>query len=134
MDINKEAPAMNGSGGMPSEDEKAAVLDIKSIQAREAAPRRTMAEIAVPFAQRDHGLLLESVDRVTDDWVQQLKRVRHNSEQLEQMVLQRAAKLKGDLTQLFLLGGAVASEANRGDELNAKLADEIAKLTEEHSV
>jgi hypothetical protein len=131
-DLEKEIAGL--VNGHPSDAEKAAVAEIKSIQVREAVPPRTMAEVGAPFAQRDHNLLLESVDRVAGDWVEQLRHSRGNSQALEEMVLQRVTKLKADLTQLFVLGGAVLSENKRSDEVNEKLADELNKLCEEHQV
>jgi hypothetical protein len=150
-DGNKERPPL--MNGLPSADEQLAARDIKRIQergpdplidgiaslvrrsdAREATqPPMIIADVAAPFSQREHELLLKSVDHVANDWVTQLQQVRHNSEALEQMVLQRASKLKADLTQLFLLGGAVVCEAKRGSDVNAKLTDEIEKLTEGHA-
>jgi hypothetical protein len=89
---------------------------------------------AAPFSQRDHDLLLASVDHVASDWVVQLQNVRQNSERLELMVLERAAKLKNDVTQLFLLGTAVVKEAQRGDDIAARLAEELGKLAEDHKL
>ena len=108
---------------------------VKNAETRVATvpPPITMAEIATPFGQRDHDLMLKSVDRVAEEWVTQLQHVRKNSEELEAMVLQRAAKLKAELTQLFLLGHAVMNEAKRGDDVNAKLSEEIDKLAVEHA-
>jgi hypothetical protein len=92
--------------------------------------REDLKPSATPFAQQQHDLLLKSVDQVASDWVSELEHVRHNSEQVEQLVLKRAAKVKSDLTMLFLLGQAAVAEAKRGDEVSAKLADELAKLAE----
>ncbi|MBR0879664.1 MULTISPECIES: hypothetical protein [Bradyrhizobium] len=105
---------------------------VRRSKEREAArPTMAIADVAAPFSQREHDLLLERIDHVASDWVQQLQSNRHNSEQLEQLVIQRLSKLKADLTQLFLLGHAVTIEAKRGDDVNSKLTDEIAKLAEE---
>jgi hypothetical protein len=92
--------------------------------------REAMEPSPIPFGQQQHDLLLQSVDQVASDWVSELEHVRRNSEQVEQLVLERAAKVKSDLTMLFLLGQAALAEAKRGDEVNAKLADELAKLAE----
>jgi hypothetical protein len=95
---------------------------------RESEPPSTS-----PFNQQHHDLLLKSIDQVASDWVRELEHVRHNSEQVEQLMLERAAKVKSDLTMLFLLGNAVRAEAQRGDEVNAKLASELTKLSEFHA-
>jgi hypothetical protein len=146
----KEMPLL--TSGLPTEAEQLAARDDARLAARapdplvdgiadlvrrseqraEAKPAMTLRDVAVPFAQHGHDLLLESVDKVATDWVDQLKNVRRNSEELEQLVLQRVSKLKSDLTQLFVLGSAVVSEAKRGGEINDKLTHEINKLAEEH--
>jgi len=43
-------------------------------------------------------------------------------------VLERAAKVRTDITALYLLGAAAQAEAKRGDEVNARLTDELDKL------
>jgi hypothetical protein len=151
VDQNREMPQL--MNGLPSEAEELAVRDIKRLQDREPDPlvdgiagivRRaedraatrsvlTMAEVGVPFSQREHDLLLESVDQVASDWVNQLRDDRKSSEELEQTVLQRVAKVKTDLTQLFLLGNAVLNKVKRDTEFKAKVFSEIDKLAEEHT-
>ncbi|MBO4222001.1 hypothetical protein [Bradyrhizobium neotropicale] len=86
-----------------------------------------------PFGQREHDLLLGSIDHVAHDWVDQLQQVRRNSESVEQLVLARAAKVKADITQLYLLGSAAMAEATRGEQVNLKLAEELQKMTEERA-
>ena len=48
-------------------------------------------------------------------------------------MLERAAKVKADITALYLLGNAALAEAKRGDDVNAKLAHELDKLTEDRA-
>jgi hypothetical protein len=84
-----------------------------------------------PFDQQAHELMLKGIDQVVSDWVRELEHVRHNSKQVEQLVMERAAKVKADITMLYILGKAALSEAKRGDDVNAKLADELDKLTED---
>jgi hypothetical protein len=86
-----------------------------------------------PFGQRQHELLLSSISHITHDWVNQLQQVRRNSEAVEQLVLERTAKLRNDITSLFALGKAVVQEAQRGDQVNAKLAQELEKMGEERA-
>jgi hypothetical protein len=84
-----------------------------------------------PFDQQAHDMLLRSIDQVASDWVAELDHVRKNSEAVEQLVMQRAAKVKADITALYLLGHAALAEAKRGDDVNAKLTGELEKLAEQ---
>jgi hypothetical protein len=88
---------------------------------------------ARPFDQKAHDLLLQSIDQVADDWVTELTHVRRNSEEIEKLVLQRASKVKVDITALYLLGNAALAEARRGEEVNSKLAGELDKLIEQRA-
>ena len=83
---------------------------------------------ALPFDQQAHELMLKGIDQVAADWVRELEHVRDNSKQVEQLVMERAAKVKADITALYLLGSAALAEAKRGDDVNAKLANELDKL------
>ena len=87
---------------------------------------------AKPFDQQAHDLMIKGVDQVATDWVEELARVRENSTKVEQLVLERAAKVKNDITALYLLGSAVLAEAKRGDGVNERLATELEKLGEEY--
>ena len=89
------------------------------------------APSASPFDQQAHDLMLKGIDQVAADWVRELEYVRHNSKQVEQLVMERAAKVKADITMLYILGQAALSEAKRGDEVNTKLANELDKLTDD---
>ena len=88
------------------------------------------APSALPFDQQAHELMLKGIDQVAADWVRELEHVRDNSKQVEQLVMERAAKVKADITALYLLGSAALAEAKRGDDVNAKLANELDKLAE----
>jgi hypothetical protein len=87
----------------------------------------------LPFDQRAHDLLIESIDQVATDWVGELEHVRDNSKKVEQLVMERAAKVKADITALYLLGSAALAEAKRGDEVNTRLGNELEKLAEERT-
>lgn len=97
-----------------------------SIQVQEPTPPS-----AQPFDQQAHDLMIKGIDQVATDWVGQLQRARDSSKQVEQLVLERAAKVKADITALYLLGSAAQAEANRGDEVSARLANELDKLSEQ---
>ena len=86
-----------------------------------------------PFDQKAHDLLLKSIDQVTTDWITELEHVRENSKKVEQLVMERAAKVKADITALYLLGSAALAEAKRGDDVNERLASELDKLAEERA-
>ena len=88
---------------------------------------------SVPFDQKTHTLMMESVDRITQHWVGELNRVRDNSKQIEQMVISQAAKTKDELTKLHLLGTQAMKEARRGHEVLEHLADEIDGMMTEHA-
>jgi hypothetical protein len=75
-----------------------------------------------------HDLMHKTVDKVCDDWVAELKRVRENSERVEQLVLEQAAKVKEEISQLFVMKGIAAEEARRGDEVNQRLMSELTAL------
>jgi len=103
-----------------------AIRDIKRLAANTARQRNV--ERAAPFAQNDHDALHDVLDAVASDWVGQLQEVRRNAERIEHLVIERVGKIKADVTQLFVLGAAVRSEAQRGEDVNAKLLAELAKL------
>jgi hypothetical protein len=92
------------------------------------APGLAINEITLPFSQREHTLMLEAVDKIAGDWVSELQAERETADELEKKVLQRLSKLKGDLTQFFLLGSAVCSKVKRDHEFHEKLHDEIDRL------
>lgn len=75
------------------------------------------------FEQAEHSRMIESVDRTAQEWVHHLKEVRTNNMILEQHVLERAAALKSEITRLHLLGVQVMREAERGHQINDKLAE-----------
>jgi hypothetical protein len=124
---------MNGASYHQPDALEQAARDIQRLVAQmpaSAPVQEVSPPSANPFDQESHDLLLKSIDQVASDWVAELAHVRQNSEQIEQLVLQRTAKVKGDITALYLLGNAALSEAKRGDDVNAKLARELEKLTE----
>lgn len=120
-----EMRPMNGHDAEPGEFPE---RDAARIAAREAAP--TVPDDDAPFAQKAHDLLLQSIDSVGDNWVEQLKAVRAQNQHVEQQVLERVAKVKTDITQLYLLGNAVTLEVRHGEEFNAKIGRELEKLLE----
>ena len=77
--------------------------------------------------------MIKGIDQVATEWVSELEHTRENSKKVEQLVLERAAKVKADITALYLLGSAALAEAQRGDDVNERLASELDKLSEERA-
>ena len=86
-----------------------------------------------PFDQHAHDLMIKGIDQVATEWVNELEHTRENSKKIEQLVMERAAKVKADITALYLLGSAALAEAKRGDDVNERLAHELDKLSEERA-
>jgi hypothetical protein len=76
--------------------------------------------------------MLKSVDRIADQWIDQLKHVRDNTQAVEQMVLSAITRVKHSITELHLLGTAVMLEAKRGEEVCTELADKIEQAMTTH--
>ena len=76
-------------------------------------------------------MMIKGIDQVATEWVGELAHTRENSKKVEQLVLERAAKVKADITALYLLGSAALAEAKRGDDVNERLAAELDRLSEE---
>ncbi len=114
--------------------EQMAVRDIQRIAAREH-PSIQVQELlppsALPFDQKAHDLMIRGIDQVATDWVGELEHARENSKKVEQLVLERAAKVKADITALYLLGSAALAEAKRGDGVNERLSAELDRLAED---
>ncbi|KYK50095.1 hypothetical protein A1D31_22555 [Bradyrhizobium liaoningense] len=127
---------MTDINGQQSYPEVAAeLLELAARNARQPSirVRESTQPSLEPFDQEAHDLLLKSIDQVATDWIEQLENVRQNSKAVEQLVLERAAKVRADITALYLLGAAAQAEAKRGNEVNARLTDELDKLMEQHA-
>jgi hypothetical protein len=68
-----------------------------------------------PFDQHAHDLMIKGIDQVAAEWVSELEHTRENSKKVEQ------------------LGSAALAEAQRGDDVNERLASELDKLSEERA-
>jgi hypothetical protein len=86
-----------------------------------------------PFDQKTHTLMLESVDRITQNWIGELNNVRDNIKVVEDMVIAQAAKAKEEFTKLHLLGTVAMREAQRGQEVVMRLGDEIDAMMNDHA-
>ena len=84
-------------------------------------------EIA-PFGDQVHTLMLESISRVADQWIEQLTILRKSADALEAQIVASVGKTKADLTLLHELGAKVAEEAKRGQDVCKQLSDGIGKI------
>jgi hypothetical protein len=78
-----------------------------------------------PFGQAEHDTIQKTLDVIATDWIKQLQLVRKHCEQLEQHVIARTARIKQDITQLFLLGSGAQQEARRGVDVTDRLRREL---------
>lgn len=78
-----------------------------------------------PFDQRAHDLMIASVDRIAQQWIAELVRVRDNTKALEQMVIEQVTAVKTSLTRLHLLGAQTMCEASRARDVVGQLAQEL---------
>ena len=86
---------------------------------------KVISDGSLPFEQKSHDLMIKSVDKIAQDWLAELKRVRDNTGILEQMVLEQVTIVKNALTKLHLLGAQTMREAERGHDVVGQLADEL---------
>jgi hypothetical protein len=137
---------MHDVEGLLAEEEELAARDIKRMAAREPKVPEPCPDSLIetvdaivdaaadePFGKQEHDLLLKSIEHIANDWLAQLEHVRRNSYAVEALVLERAAKLRSDITGLFALGNAVMQEAQRGEQVNAGLTRELEKMSEERA-
>jgi hypothetical protein len=118
-----------------SNAEATAIDDIKAMagQIKSSAVVERVREDCLPFDQATHTLMMESVDRITQQWVGELNHVRDNTKVVEQMVISQAARAKDELTKLHLLGVQAMKEAARGQEVVRHLGDELDAMMSEHA-
>ena len=86
---------------------------------------RMVSDSATPFEQKTHTLMLESVDKITQQWVDEMISLRDNTKIIEQMVIAQAAKTKDELTRLHLLGVQAMRETQRGHQVIQQLGEEL---------
>jgi len=114
-----------------SEEEENAARDIRRIQAREPLPVVEPVSPLPPFEQKSHTLLLESLDRLAQDWLTELASLRNNTQVVEQMVLQTCAKAKDDITKMHLLGAQVRQEVRRGEDVLHHIEEQLDQILEQ---
>jgi transcriptional regulator len=81
-----------------------------------------------PIEDQVHTLLLDSVGKIADQWVEQLKLLRANADALEQQIMTHVSKTKADISALHDLGTQVAAEAKRGQDVCQKLREAVERL------
>jgi hypothetical protein len=124
---------INGSVAVDLDEVDAlARRDLQRLAAREPSIKveESLPPSPLPFDQQAHDLMIKGIDQVATDWVSELEHTRQNSKRVEQLVIERAAKVKSDITALYLLGSAALAEAKRGDDVNDRLTAELDKLSE----
>jgi transcriptional regulator len=84
-------------------------------------------EIA-PFEDQVHSLLLDSVGKIADHWIEQLKLLRENADALERQIMNYVGKTKADISALHDLGTKVAAEAKRGQDVCQQLRESVERL------
>jgi len=114
--------------------EEALIDDIKEMASKIRQPLTVLEKVRDPdasFEQKSHTLMLESVDKITQAWVDELIALRDNSKVIEEMVKEQADKVKSEMTRLHLLGVQAMREAQRGHEVLQNLGNELdAMMTE----
>jgi transcriptional regulator len=85
-------------------------------------------EQATPMPDQIHTLLLDSVGKIADQWIEQLKLLRDNADALEAQIVSYVGKTKADISALHDLGTKVAAEARRGQDVCKQLRDSVERL------
>jgi hypothetical protein len=131
---HSEPPAEAETPEVVTDSEATAIEEIRSIAGQlQASVVERVIDNGAPFEQQAHSLMLESIDRITQQWVSELVHFRNNSDAMEAMVIAQAAKVKHEITKLHLLGVQAMKEAKRGHEVLAKLADEMQAVVTEYT-
>jgi hypothetical protein len=134
-------PEANGHGvelqeQQPVDAEAEAIEDIRNL-ASQVGSLRTAGIERVPdygaaFEQRTHTLMLESIDKIAQQWIAELNHWRTATQTLEQMVVDQVTRVKDEITKLHLLGAQTMTEARRGQEISQRLTSELDAMMTEH--
>lgn len=124
---------INGHGETPRQTQEEVIADIKQMAAQMADPKQLTVIEAVapgiaPFEQQAHSLLIESIDRIAQNWIAELRHVRDNTAAIEQLVIEATTKAKDDITRMHLLGAQVMKEAQRGQDVCSQLHRELDEI------
>jgi hypothetical protein len=119
----------NGHGfSLPPATNDDTIEDIKALAAKipeSLSVIERMPDSATPFEQKTHTLMLESVDKITQQWVDEMISLRDNTKIIEQMVIEQATKVKNELTRLHMLGVQAMRETQRGHQVIQQLGEEL---------
>jgi hypothetical protein len=128
-------PELNGhqSEPPPAADAEAQVIAEIKTMAKSVQVVERVNDGTTPFEQESHTLMLKSVDKITEQWIDELVALRKNSQIIEQMVIEQATKVKEELTKLHLLGVQAMREAQRGHEVLQHLGEEIETMMAERA-
>jgi hypothetical protein len=119
------------ANGHDTEANDTLIAEIGEMAAKIQQPVTVLEKVRDPeasFEQKSHTLMMESVDKITNQWVTELNHVCNNLKTVEQMVIAQAAKTKEELTKLHLLGVQAMREAQRGDEVAHQLGRELQSM------
>ena len=123
--MTKTPDNVNGSGSDTTFDEIKSVVDRIADGRLLNVIERVPSDGALPFEQKSHDLMMKSVDRVAQEWIEVMVALRNNSQVVEEMVIEQAGKVKSELTKLHLLGAQAMREAQRGHEVLQNLGEEL---------
>ena len=82
-----------------------------------------------PFTDQVKTLLLDSVGKIADQWIEQLNIIRDNANALEKQILECVGRTKHDIEVLHELGHKIAAEAKRGQEVCLELIKGVEKIS-----
>ena len=109
------------------------MADIHRIATAVDKPHDLRLQDLPPPTDQVHKLLNESIEKIAQGWIDQLKQLRDNTVALESQMMACVARTKDQINQLHTLGEQVAGEARRGREVCEKLSEGIAQIAGEPS-
>lgn len=127
---------MTHTNGALTEMKATTIDELSEMASKIQQPLTVLERVRDPgasFEQKTHTLMMESVDKITTQWVDELIAVRDNSKIIEQMVIEQATKVKSELTKLHLLGAQAMREAQRGHEVLQQLGTELDAMMAERA-
>lgn len=132
---------MNGSDdNMLTEEQENELRDLARLAAREPAPEsirvieKSDDDGKPSFEQTSHDLLVRGVEKIANQWVGELQRVRDNTKVIEQLIQDNVTAVTNAITKLHLLGKQAMIEAERGHQVNDQLATELDRMMQEYEL
>jgi hypothetical protein len=127
-------PEMIKMNGAEPEEHELAARDAARFAAREAEPVIETAELPAgtePFDQTQHDQILRGLDSYAHAYDERVNSVNAHNRRLADDMLKQVAKVKAEITTMWLLGGAIASKERQDLAFVEKSERELEKL--EHS-